>query len=286
MAQFLQLHPNEKGAIWAQLRNAFDGYVVRDTGSGVNTRYTDLKWNWLVGATPKIDRELLIHQELGTRELVWRMPKIKQTAKLQEKVWNNVDDKETMRKELNEVVRKFLKYKAEIPLQKKTIPQEIKQKLFQYANFISQLRATAEKDRYTGELTNFVYPEKPTRIQEQLKTLYYGLKNLDSSITDEDTIDIIDHLAQSSIIPLRLQIILKLNKQSLSTTRLAKKLGINYRTLIGELMVLWHLKMVSYEETIQEKENEKKGFKKEWYLKNDNPTVRFITGEMKIDDVF
>jgi len=129
-----------------------------------------------------------------------------------------------------------------------------------------------------------VYPEKPTRIQEQLKVLYYGLKNLDTTITDEQTISIIDHLAQSSIIPLRLKIIQHLNTQPLTTTRLAKKLGINYRTLLGELMVLWHLKMIDYEETIEQKDTDKKTYKKTWHLKNDNATVLFITGEMRINE--
>jgi len=169
-AQFLKMPIETKGAIWSQLREAYDGRVQKKTGSGVETLYTDNFWDWLVCSTPAIDEELLLKDALGTRELMYRLPEENNDEDgkeaLMEAVWNNVECKEQRRKELRQATEDFVEWylRNKQYLQPIQINGNIKKKLFKYADFITQLRASAECDWKTGELTNFVYPEKPTRI--------------------------------------------------------------------------------------------------------------------------
>lgn len=244
-AQFLKMPIETKGAVWSQFREAYDGRVQKKTGSGVETLYVDNFWDWLVCSTPAIDEELLMKDALGTRELMYRLPEEntdeKSKQELMEAVWNNVEVKEERKAELKQAAQEMVDWyqKNRQYLQPIIIDNIVKKKLFQYADFITQLRASAECDWKTGELTNFVYPEKPTRILEQLKMLFTCLKQLDYDYSNEEALLRILEIVKSSIHPVRLKILLtvKQEHQLLSTTEISRKVGLAYVTTNRELQI-------------------------------------------------
>jgi predicted transcriptional regulator len=241
MAQFIKLHDMEKGAIWSQLREAYDGRVQKDTGSGVHTFYKDNFWDWLACSTHALDEELILNNELGTRELLYHMPNENESSEERENlmnaVWNNVTFKSQMREELRQAVRRFFTHWRSNPFEIE-VSEEVKKTLFEYASFVTQLRVTAECDWRTGDLTNFVYPEKPTRIVEQLKMLFLCLKRIDKDYTDEVALARVFEVVKSSIHPIRLTILQTLREQGkLSTTQIARKVGLYYAGTNRELQV-------------------------------------------------
>lgn len=254
MSQFIKLHLEEKGAIWSQLREAYDGRVQKDTGSGVHTFYEGNFWDWLAASTPIIDEELVLKNELGTRELLYRMPKENDEGadkdKLMQAVWNNSDSKVQRQKELKEAVRAFFLYWKNNPVEVDEISEHVKNRLFEYADFVTQLRVTAECDWRTGDLTNFVYPEKPTRILEQLKMLFVCLKRIAPNYSDEDALKRVFEVVKSSIHPVRLKILLTIKETGkLSTTQIAHRVGLHYATTNRELQVCKQLGILTKLET-------------------------------------
>ena len=253
-AQFLKLESKEKGKIWSQMREAYDGRVQKDTGSGVHTFYEGVRWDWILCATPVIDEDLLLKDQLGTRELIYRMPEEENEnqedrEKMMKAILKNIDLIEQRDKELKEAVAAYINWWKRQSFNVEISP-EIEKTLMQYADFVTQLRATAECDWRTGDLTNFVYPEKPTRILQQLAMLYECLKQLE--LDDDTALARVFEVVRSCIHPVRLKILQVLDKavNGISTTKLAHKVGLHYATTNRELQICRHLDLVTRDEDI------------------------------------
>lgn len=275
-AQFAKMDSKDKGQLWAQLRDLYDGFIERKAGLGVSKKVDNIKINWLICTTHVIDSELLAQQELGTRELIYRYPiKEVKEQKLMERVWDNSTKLLEMRKELAFTVRRFIENKESEQIKEIDINDTVKSELMNLAKMISVLRAATESDSYTGELTNFVYPEMPTRILLQLKTLFIGLKNLDSRYSDQKALRVLQDVALSSIHPIRLKIIIKLFKEpNISTTALQKKLSIGYKTINTQLYTAKQLGLVDYTE--DENEDQYKQWSKKVWFTTDHDVIKYI----------
>jgi len=263
--QFLKIQSKEKGEVWSQMRSAFDGYVIRQTGSGVSTEYKGLRWDWLIGTTPLIDDELILKDQLGTRELMVRLEDDKvNMEEIQKQVWDNAPKKERMRLELSCAVNSFIKHWKEHKIEYECVEvsEDIKNQIFLLARFISQMRATGSYDHQTGELTTFVEPEKPTRNLEQLRGLFAALKSLSPNYTDELALKRLRVVAKSTINPIRYKILYnvagRLDFSAVSVSYIRKKLGIGYKTINRELNTLYQLGFVDFKERSDKR--------REWYI--------------------
>jgi len=278
-AQFVKLDSEQKGQIWAQMRDLYDGFLERKAFD-VNKKIENLKVNWLICSTPIVDSELLVHQELGTRELIYRFDSKEIEKKdLMKTIWDNSDKHEEMRKELKQITRAFIEKKESEGFKKIGISEETKGELENLALMIATLRAATESDNYTGELTNFVYEEMPTRVLLQMKDLFISLKNLDENYSDEKALEILKKIALSSIHPIRLQILLELMKfDSLTTTELQKRLSIAWKTVLTQLYTAKQLGLVDFMETDDPEEGQARAWKKKtWYLTK-HAVVEYVRG--------
>lgn len=245
MSQILKLHPNEKAEVWAQLRDLYDGYAGKQSGLGKDIDYKDLNITLIAAATPAIDKQILIHQDLGTRELIWRTTKADKT-KIMEMVLKNEKAEEVMRLEIKNITNKFLEthsYNTDIE-----IPEEILTELKFQALLLTFLRAPADIDHFTGELLGDVYPEQPSRILKQFKKLFIALKSLDENYSDIDALECIRYLVKSSAVKIRTDILYYLidkNDEHISTNKVAEHLKIGYKTAFKELNTLWNLGMIN-----------------------------------------
>jgi hypothetical protein len=244
LAPILKLHPNEKAEVWAQLRDLYDGFAGKQSGMGKDVEYKDLNVTFLAASTPTIDNQILIYQDLGTRELIWRTENCEKT-KIMDMVLENEKAEEVMRLELNEITNKFLENKEYNP--KIEVPEEIIKELKFQALLLTFLRATADIDCFTGELLQTVYPEQPSRILKQFKRIYIALKSLDENYPDEWALDIIKHLVYSSSNKVRyeiLKLLIKENDDVLTTNNIAEMMKIGYKASFRELNTLWNLGLV------------------------------------------
>jgi hypothetical protein len=274
-SQFIKLDPKDKGQLWAQLRDLYDGFLERKAFD-THKKIDNIRVNWLICTTPVVDSELLVQQELGTRELIYRFDQKETTKKdLMQRVWDNSNKLDTMRKELNSITRAFIE-KQEANWVEIEPSEKVKEELMQLAQTTATLRAATESDNFTGELTNFVYEEEPTRVLNQFKALFVALKNLDANYSDESALRVIQRVVLSSIHPIRLRILIELMKTSrLSTTEIQKRLSIGWKTVNTQLFTAKQLELVNFDET-QEEEGQIRNWKKKvWYV-TDHPVIGYL----------
>lgn len=245
MAQILKLPPNEKAELWGQLRDLYDGFAGKHSGLGANKEYQNLHVTLIAASTPAIDAQILVHQDLGTRELIYRTEGNKNKNELMDKCFLNEELEETAKQELKEATFMFLNL-AKIQREDK-IPQNVLDLIKSISQYVTLMRATAEYDNYTNELRNFVYPEEPSRIAKQLKRLYVCLKSLDKSYPDSKALSIIWHIARSSAFPIRIKVfdLLQETKKELSTSQVAERLFIGKGTAKRDLAVLEALHLIT-----------------------------------------
>jgi len=243
MAAMLELRSEEKAEIWAQLRDLYDGIAGKCSGTGKISRYTDIFVTWIAGSTPHIDHQILIHQTLGTRELIYRTKEKEEILKLMQRIMENSEKLEMMRAELKYITGTFLRNKE---YKDREINEQVMEKLFKWSEYVCYMRAMAESDAFSGELLRDVTPEMPTRILQQLTRLYKSLMSLEDNYTDERALKIIEHVAKSSIFPIRVKVLDYLIKNPYEHTlsNVAKYLKIGKKTTYRELNILWNMNLI------------------------------------------
>jgi len=243
MAQILKLPPNEKGELWGQLRDLYDGLAGKVSGQGARAKYEGLKVTLLAGSTPAIDGQILVHQDLGTRELIYRTKGSVKKKSVMKKCFDNEEYETKINKELQQKTTDFLR---ETCVRRDYIKEEYIQKLMNLATYITYMRASAEFDNYSNTLRNDVYPEEPTRIAKQLKRLFMCLMSLSNDYLEERAFEILWQIAKSSAFPLRIKIFEYLlhAKGEETTSSLSEKLRMGKSTVQRQLQVLWNMKLV------------------------------------------
>ncbi len=243
MSQILKLPPVDKAQVWAQLRDLYDGHAGKISGQGSRANYKDLKITLLGGSTPVIDGQILIHQDLGTRELIYRTKGSADKETLIERCFKNEEAEEKIKKLLQKTTTDFI---TKTEINRKTITPKTLKEIKAIAIFISLMRATAEFDNYTQELRNQVYPEEPTRIAKQLKRMYICLMSLEENYPESTALRILWHIAKSSAFPTRVKILALLidTDGDLSTTKIAHRIKIGKSTVMRECSVLQNVGII------------------------------------------
>lgn len=244
MAQILKLPPSEKGELWGQLRDLYDGSAGKVSGQGSRAKYENLKVTLIAGSTPAIDGQILVHQDLGTRELIFRTKGSVKKKEVMKKCFENEEFETKITRELNEITKKFLE---KVYITRDYLKKEILEELMNIATYITFMRASAEFDSFSNELRNDVYPEEPTRIAKQLKRLFICLMNLDNDYMEERAFEILWHIAKSSAFPLRIKLfeyLVKNPEEEYSTSQLSDLLHIGKSSVKREMGVLWNMNLV------------------------------------------
>jgi hypothetical protein len=248
LATLTALNKDAKREIWSQWRNLYDGFINKRTGSGVNKAYENCHVTVIAGATPSIREEYHIHQQLGTRELLYDTEaEPEHNNDKMKKAWENETHEQQMREEIQSAIYGFL---VNHKFKEINVSKDIEEFIYKEATRLSILRATATTDWRFNELTSHVYPEVPTRLVKQFKRLYQALKNLDENYPDERAKQIITHIVDSSGSKIRQQIVSVLKNHTdkeYTIPELQSILKIGRTTLKTELEILWNLGSVTKE---------------------------------------
>lgn len=274
MAQILKLPPSEKGELWGQLRDLYDGLAGKVSGMGSNSRYENLHVTLLAGATPSIDGQILIHQDLGTRELIYRTSGNIDKDKTMLQCFENEEFEREISDELKELTTKFME-SANIKREK--LSQDIIDELMKISTYITYMRATADVDSYTNELRNLVYPEEPTRIAKQMKRLFICLKSLSNDYSTERAMKILWHTAKSSAFPIRIKIFEKMlnTEEEMSTSKISELFCIGKKSTSRELSILWNMNLVNCRKTIINSMYPDRTYDY-WKINNDHPFIKQV----------
>jgi len=243
MAPLLKLPPAEKGEVWGQLRDLYDGFAGTASGEGVDVKYKNLKTTLLAGSTPAIDGQILVHQDLGTRELIYRTKGSKNKEKVMKKCLENEETEKMVTNLLRNITTTFLR---QTKIVRQPIAEEIIHKIKDIAIYICYMRATADIDSYSNTLRTDVYPEEPTRIVKQLKRLYICLTSLAEDYPETRALKILWHLAKSSAFQTRVKLLDFMIKQQteLSTSKIAEYLKMGKGTVQRDLQILWNMGII------------------------------------------
>lgn len=271
-ASILSLKSDRQREVWAQLRNLYDGEAYKESGAGAEKKYDNLRVTFLACSTPAIDHRILVHQDLGTRELIWRTNLDKEIGMEQkaEAALRNEEYEKQMRDEVKETVHNFL---GSIKLRTVDVPDDMNKWLLKKSIYLATMRATVSVDSYSGELLSDVVREVPTRLIKQLKRLYILLKNLSNDYSTERAKGIIEDIVDSSAKNIRVKImdILEKATSELSLSQVAEETKLGKKTVAAELNALWNLNLIK-RETIRTEQFGREFEISKWYCE---PNVEF-----------
>ena len=245
LASLTSANKEEKAAIWGQFRSLYDGDIYKRTGAGINKAYSNCHVTIIACTTQAIRDEILIHAQLGTRELLYDTEaNPEDNDEKMEKAWENEEYEREMKEEFTNIITNFIKWH---PIKKIVIPEEIKQFCKKEANRLTILRASGAVDHNNRELINPVCPEVPTRLIKQLKRIYIALKSLDENYSDEKAKQIISHIVDSTGDKVRQMILNFLQNHFDSWYKIPDlqfnlKLGRN--SIKTQLETLWNLNII------------------------------------------
>lgn len=253
LASLTSMNTDEKNAIWGQFRSLYDGDIYKSTGGGVSKAYSDCHVTILACTTQAIRDEILIHAQLGTRELMYDTETdMTDNDFKMNMAWENEQYEIQMKTDIQNVVCNFLRTHKVKDIE---IPFKIKEFLKKESERLSILRATATIDRKHRELINPVYPEVPTRLIKQLKRIYVSLKSLDEKYPDKKCKEIIKRIVNSSGNKVRQQILAVLkkdHKKKFKISEIHKSTKIGRFSIKGQLEILWNLDVIT-KEVIEER---------------------------------
>jgi hypothetical protein len=249
LASLTSANKEEKNIIWGQFRTLYDGDIYKRTGSGRNCAYTNCHVTLIACTTQVIRDEILIHAQLGTRELMYdTKAKQEDNNDKMDKAWENEDYEEEMKTELKKIITNFCKWhkiKNDIK-----ISDEIKKFLKSEATRLLILRAGGAVDYINRELINPIEPEVPSRLIKQLKRIYKGLKSLDENYSDEKAKRIISHIIDSSGDKVRqmvLNILMTNEGIEFKIQDIQHKLRIGRTSVKTQLEMLWNMNVLQKE---------------------------------------
>ena len=246
LASLTSMNGDEKNIIWAQFRNLYDGFILKSTGGGVKKQYENCHVTLIACTTPAIRDEILVHAQLGTRELLYdtEADAVDDDLKM-DMAWENEQYEEQMQQDIKNIVHMFIKGHEIKDIE---ITDDLKQFFKKEAKRLKILRASGAIDRRNRELINPLSPEVPTRVIKQFKRIYIALKSLDKDYPDEKCKEIISRIVDSSGNKVRQQIMDFLRK---NPDRRYKIIEVHKNTRIGrsacksQLEMLWNLDVIS-----------------------------------------
>jgi len=248
-AILLSLRRDDKAKIWAQFRELYDGNAGKHSGSGKpGSKYSGLNITMIGCSTSAIDNQVLIHNSLGIRELIYRIPQHEEEQEqdlLMERVFKNSNSEMLMRAEIKKVFSTFLNNLRPAKLD---IKPDALQQIKNHCKYLSKLRSSASVDSYSGDVLSTAESEHPTRIFKQFLVVYRCLKSLDKDYSDEKALEIIKELRDSCCNTDRISILhflVKNNIEEFSFGKIGQAVKLGNSTVKRHLSVLWSLNLVN-----------------------------------------
>ena len=235
----------DQTAIFADLREAYDGYLEKSFGSGVGTKRYHSKFGLIAGVTGAIDMYRVVHSLLGERFLKCRL---RNTA---EAAINRAGDlagkEEKMRTALAEATKGCLAYYATLAKERDTIIVEKKTRdqIKALANITANLRSEVARDRW-HKVQYQPQAEVGTRLTKQFLKLAQGLAIFyQHDSIGEDEYKVLLRIAQDTVPNQRMRLVLAMaGADLLSTKEAGDRAKIPTETAKEILEDLWMLKLV------------------------------------------
>ncbi|MCM8772759.1 MAG: hypothetical protein NC922_06880 [Candidatus Omnitrophica bacterium] len=261
----MELPPEKRSVILAQMREIYDGQYIKEFGSS-----TTKKWSGKIGiiACATTNWFSFHHSKtiIGERFLFYRIyysddefNSINQQI-LSRRIDKNVDV------HLKGVIKEFISNLKDYSYE---LNEQEKNYIIKTANFIAKARCAVVRDGYKKEIINIPEPEAPFRIVQQLRLFYSKLQTIDNNI--EDNLDVIKKVILSSISEERRKVIeFLLTREEADFQEIRQVVNISDSTLRRTLEDLDVLGVVN-------KESRGKDY---WHLKGEYKEI-FVQGKIE-----
>jgi hypothetical protein len=234
----------DQSAIFADLREAYDGYLEKSYGSGVGTKRYQSRFGLIAGVTGVIDMYRVVHSLLGERFLKCRLRSAPEAA------INRAGDlagrEEEMRSELAETTKCCFAYYTTRAREQDTIvvEKETRERIKALANITAKLRSEVARDRHHKVLYQ-PQAELGTRLAKQFLKLAQGLTIFyeDDSVGEKEYGALL-RIARDTVPSQRMQLVLALGgAEPPSTKGVGDKAKIPTETAKELLEDLWMLNL-------------------------------------------
>jgi hypothetical protein len=169
----LKMNQTSREEIFGMLRSIYDGTFSKRFGN-TERRYTS-RFGIIAGVTPAIEIYLTGESALGERFLRYplKLPRsISAHMEYIEKAIDNIEKEVEIEDYLKDIANSCLDYNFTTRV---SIPEIIKRKLMYLAIYVSILRSTLERDKYTKEILFRPFQEAGTRLAKQFTKLLIGI---------------------------------------------------------------------------------------------------------------
>ena len=211
--------------IMGQLRDIFDGYLVKRLGTGDEIEWKG-KLGFIAGCTDIIEQRMAVIGAMGERFMSYRIKQPKRKD-VKARLRQNTGKEKLMREELQIATAGYLKG-VKIPEEMPKLPEEVENMIDALTDFIAISRAVVMRGRDTKkEIEYIVQPEMSTRSYKQLYALAMGLMIINEGTWTELDSEILRKLAISSVHTIRYNLLFKIQQYSteVKTATLAMELG-------------------------------------------------------------
>ena len=252
LACLTSLNKDEKKKIWSQFRTLYDGEIHKDTGERTKIKYTNCIVAIIGCTTSAIKNEYHIHQQLGTRELLYGTEADPEDDECKmRRAIDNMGRQKKMHQELKTTIQGFIK--SHVFDNSIQLPADVLDFIINECMKLKILRATGPTDWYSGELGGDAEAEVPTRLMEQLTVLYKSLKSLDADYPIKSFKNIVRNIVRTSSESIRYKlyhIFKKSPAEWMTVPQLQRMTRIGRKAIIAQCEILWNLR--SLEKDIRE----------------------------------
>lgn len=236
----------DQTAIFADLREAYDGYLEKSFGSGVGTKRSDSRFGLIAGVTDAIDKYRVVHSQLGERFLKCRLHTRPEAAI--NRAGEMAGKEDEMRRALSEATTSCLScYAAQAKeLVIVDVEADTQKRIEALANITAKLRSEVDRDRYHKVMYQ-PQAEVGTRLNKQLLKLGQALAiYYESPSVGEEEYCALLRIARDSIPNQRMQLVLALTGAEPMNTKEAGAIAKIPTDTAKELLEdLWMLKLVN-----------------------------------------
>ena len=240
MSCLTEMPQEARSQIFSTLRDAYDGFFVKRTGSGF-IRWEG-KFGLLGGATQALERVRSYDAALGERFLSIKFRTTDGIEdKIQQKSMDNSINNTAMKTALKDTAIRFFK---EIEVKKDTIiSEDLVKTVMESARAMVKARSSVSRDRFTREVDEMVSTsEVPTRVTNQLLLLTRAC--LDMGTDEVTTKRVIQRCCLDSIPSVRVQIMKRLIEGAERSETLRGLVKMSKPVIDRALEDMWFLGLV------------------------------------------
>ena len=236
----------DQAGIFADLREAYDGYLEKSFGSGAGTKRYKSSFGVLAGVTDAIDMYRVVHALLGERFLKCRLHTNPKEAI--ERASSLAGKEVEMRVALTEATNSCMAYYAQKASQCEDviIEKDTHQKIKALADLTAKLRSEVARDRFHKVLYQ-PQPEVGTRLAKQFRKLAQGLSVFyEDECIGEAEYNVLLRIAQDTVPKQRMKLVLgMMDAEPLTTKAAGDRAEIPTETAKEILEDLWMLKLIA-----------------------------------------